>query len=99
MIIVMGTIRAPAAAMDRLRAPMEAVIKATRAEDGCIDYGYGEDVLDPGLIRIMERWRDRAALEAHFKTPHMALWKSQREAEGVGERRIFVHQADDGEAL
>ena len=99
MIIVMGTIRAPAAAMAALRAPMAAVIEATRAEDGCIDYGYAEDVLDPGLIRIAERWRDRAALEAHFKTPHMAAWKTQREALGVGERRISVHQADEGETL
>ena len=99
MIIVMGTIRAPAAAMATLRAPMAAVIEATRAEDGCIDYGYAEDVLDPGLIRIAERWRDRAALEAHFKTAHMAAWKTEREALGVGERRISVYQADEGETL
>ena len=99
MIIVMGTIRAPAAAMPCLRAPMAAVIEATRAEDGCIAYAYAEDLFDPGLIHIAERWRDRAALEAHFKTPHMALWKQQREAAGVGGRNISLYEAGEGEAL
>ena len=31
-------------------------------EDGCIDYAYAEDVLEPGLIRVSEVWRDQAAL-------------------------------------
>ena len=46
---------------------MAEVVAASRAEDGCIDYAYAEDMLDPGLIRVIEAWRDQAALDRHFK--------------------------------
>lgn len=93
MIVVIGTVRAPAQALDALREPMAAVVTASRAEDGCLEYAYGADVLDPGLIRVSEVWRDRAALEAHAKTPHMDAWRAAREALGVGERRLSLFEA------
>ena len=93
MIVVIGTIRAPVDAMEKLRAPMAAVVAASRAEDGCIDYAYGWDVLDPGLIRVSEVWRDQAALDRHVKTPHMDPWRAVRTELGVGERRIFRYEA------
>ncbi len=31
---------------------------------------------EPGLIRVFEAWRDQAALDAHFQTPHMAAWRA-----------------------
>ena len=43
---------------------MRAMVEASRAEDGCLGYSYAEDVLEPGLIHVAERWRDRAALVA-----------------------------------
>ena len=43
---------------------MAKVIAATLQEDGCIQYAYGQDVLDPELIHIAEKWRDMAALKA-----------------------------------
>ena len=34
-----------------------------------------QDLADPELFRIVERWRDEAALGAHFATPHMAAFQ------------------------
>jgi quinol monooxygenase YgiN len=76
VIFVIGTIRVPADAMERLRPAMATVIDATRKEDGCITYAFGEDVLEPGLIRVSEVWRDEASLEAHRTQPHMGPWKA-----------------------
>jgi quinol monooxygenase YgiN len=56
------------------RADDASVIAATRAEDGCLAYAYSHDALDPEVIHVTEKWRDRAALDAHFQTPHMATW-------------------------
>ena len=53
---------------------LPAVISATRAEDGCEDYGCYEDTQQPGRYVFVERWRDQAALDRHLTTPHMAAW-------------------------
>jgi quinol monooxygenase YgiN len=95
MIVVIGTIRCPVEAMDALRGPMATVVDASRAEDGCIEYAYGEDMLEPGLIRVSEVWRDQAALDRHFTQPHMDAWRAARALLGVGGRRIYLYEAGE----
>ena len=99
MIVVVGQFRLPAARMDEARPVMAKVMLATRAEAGCVEYNYAEDVLDPGLIRVSELWQSRAQLAAHMQTPHMALWVQERTGLGLTERSISVFEADDGAAL
>lgn len=74
MIIVMGHAKLGTGEIDRLAAEMEAQIKATRAEDGCLHYGFSRDVLDPDTLVISERWRDNEAIAVHFASPHMAAF-------------------------
>ena len=99
MIVVVGQFRFPEERMDEARGVMRTVIEATRAELGCIQYNYGEDVLDPGLIRVSELWQSRAQLDAHMQTPHMATWQRIRATLGLSERAITVYEADEGTAL
>ena len=63
MIVVIGSFRVPPSMVEVVRPAMEAMITASRAEEGCIEYSYALDVLDQGLVRVSEKWRDRAALE------------------------------------
>jgi quinol monooxygenase YgiN len=91
-LIVAGTVRAPAANIEGLRPHMARMMAASRAEDGCVAYGYAEDVAEPGLIHVFEIWRDQAALDAHFKTPHMAAWRAQWPSFGVSERRLIAYE-------
>lgn len=57
-----------------IRAALSAVVAATRAEDGCEEYGCYEDTQQSGRFVFVERWRDKAALDRHLATPHMADW-------------------------
>lgn len=76
---------------------MENMIAASRAEEGCIAYAYAMDVLDKGLVRVSETWRDREALEAHFRTAHIAEWRAQVSALAVTERDLIAYETvDDG---
>jgi quinol monooxygenase YgiN len=59
-----------------IQAALSAVIPATRAEDGCDDYGCYEDTQATGRYVFVERWRDQAALDRHLASPHMAAWMS-----------------------
>jgi quinol monooxygenase YgiN len=44
------------------------------------------------LIRVFERWRDQAALDAHFQTAHLAAWRAVWPSFGVSERRLFAYE-------
>ena len=99
MIVVVGQFRLPASRMAEAHPVMARVMTATRAEDGCVQYNYAEDVLDPGLIRVSEVWQSRAQLAAHMQTPHMKLWIAERVGLGLTERSITVFEADDGVPL
>jgi len=99
MLLIIGTIRLPAENVSAARDAMAAMANASRAEDGCIEYGYAEDVLVPSLIHIKERWRDRAALDAHFQAPHIADWRAAWPALGIGERSLTLYDVDDGQPI
>ena len=89
-VLVIGEFRFPVENLEKAREPMARVIAATRAEAGCELYSFAEDVIEPGLFRISERWSSRAALDAHFATPHMKIWQDEREALGLHGRRLSI---------
>jgi quinol monooxygenase YgiN len=95
MLIILGTVRLPPQNLAGAHAAMAAMVEASRAEDGCVEYGYAQDVLEPGLIRVTEVWRDRAALDAHFATPHLAAWRAQWPGLAISDRRLLVYDAAD----
>ena len=99
MIAVLGSFRFPLEAVEQARPLMRAVIAATLAEPGCRSYSYAEDVAEPGLFRVTELWDGRAALSAHFDTPHMRHWVEQRAALGFHDRRIALHPLGVAEEL
>ena len=87
-LLIISTFRLPP---DRLAAAarpvMQRMIDASRAEPGCVAYGYAEDVLDTGLIHVTERRADQAALDRHFASPHIAQWRGTWSSLGIGEPR------------
>ncbi len=96
MIIVMGTVRVPVENIEQIRPMMAKVIAATVAEDGCIAYSYSQDLFDPELIHVSEKWRDEGALKAHFGTDHMKLWAEERATLGLFDRNIRTFATDEG---
>jgi quinol monooxygenase YgiN len=99
MIVLTGTIRIPADKLDQARPLMQAVIEATRKEDGCLFYSFGEDVLQPGLIVVAEAWRDEASLGAHLGSSHFAAWRDAGAELGVSDRQLTVYEAVSSKPL
>jgi len=93
MLVILGTIRLPPERLAAARGPMAAMVAASRAEEGCIDYAYAEDVLEPGLIRVSEIWRNQAALDLHFQTPHIAAWRAAWPDLSIHDRRLTAYDA------
>jgi len=97
MILVVGHFRVPVESLAAIRPLMGKVIAETVREDGCMEYAYAEDVSEPGLVRVSEKWRDRACLAAHFASPHMADWQRERAALGLHDRNIRIWDVGEGE--
>jgi quinol monooxygenase YgiN len=95
MILVSGHFRLPAERIEEARAAMAKVIAASLAEPGCRAYSYAEDVREPGLFRVHEKWDSRAALEAHFTTVHMREWQQVRETMGFHDRAVVAYDVGD----
>ena len=91
-LIVAGTVRVPPERIETFRPYMQAMIESTRQEAGCLEYSYAVDVLDPGLVRVFEVWRDHASLAAHFTTSHMVEWRSMWGNFGVSDRRLIAYE-------
>ena len=98
-LIIAGTVRVPPENLEAFRPHMQAMLEASRAEDGCVEYAYAEDVAEPGLIRIFEVWRDPAAIDAHFQTAHMAAWRAAWPQFGVSDRRLFAYEVASHRAI
>ena len=74
MLIVAAEIVVEAGAVEGVREVLGTTEQETRKEPGCLTYAFSVDINDPTMVRIFERWESMAALEAHFKTPHMAVF-------------------------
>ena len=92
MLLIVGTVRLPSENLDRARPAMLAMAEASRAEVGCLEYGYAEDVFVPGLIHVKELWTDQAALDAHFASAHLQAWRASWPALGLGNRDLQVYE-------
>lgn len=72
----------------------DALIRLTgqsREEVGCLEYTLLEDPDDPARLSIYERWADRAAIDAHDRTPHVVAFVARLDellAEPLAVRRL-----------
>lgn len=83
-IIVTGPITIDPADRDKAVALMRPMVEASRAEAGCISYGFYEDPLEAGAFRVVEEWESEEALDAHFQEPHMAAFLG-----GIGSIKVL----------
>lgn len=92
MLLIVGTIRVPEDKVDAARPEMRRMVESSRAEQGCVEYSYAQDVFDPGLIHVKELWTDRESLDRHFATAHIAQWRAAWPTLGIGDRKLRVYE-------
>jgi quinol monooxygenase YgiN len=95
MIIVTGRIVVREGALQKLRPAMEAMIKASRSEPGCLEYYYGTDLTNADAFIVLEKWETWEALDAHFERPHLKAWRAALAALGLVSRDMIA--ADERE--
>lgn len=66
MLIVGGSFEIEPKDRDAFIASRLDAMRASRAEDGCIEYTFSADPLDDGRVMLFERWESQEALDAHM---------------------------------
>lgn len=99
MLIVLAKAEVGDGAIAAARDAIAAMVKASNAEDGCLSYTFTQDILDPSTMYIVEKWKDEAALVAHFQAPHMAAFQQALGELDVQVSEAIKYQADDGAPL
>ena len=98
MIIVAAKIRTKPGKRDDFIKAAQSVIAATRAESGCLRYELYASTEDVNGLMYFEEWANRAALDAHMKTPHLVAFKKLREERGMidGQSDVRMFEATAG---
>jgi quinol monooxygenase YgiN len=92
MIVVVGRVKTDADKRDEMVRIAQTVAAASRAEAGCISYGVYEDTENSDEFVFVEEWESDAALQQHFRTPHIAEFMGAIPSAIVGAPDVKFHQ-------
>jgi quinol monooxygenase YgiN len=66
MVIVGGTFEVEPSQRESFLAGRMDVMRASRAEPGCLEYTFAADPLDASHVVLFERWASQEDLDAHL---------------------------------
>ncbi|HWF17228.1 MAG TPA: putative quinol monooxygenase [Acidimicrobiales bacterium] len=66
IVIVQGVFSVDGSERDRFVEASVEGMRASRQEDGCLEYVMAADPLDPERVVLSERWESMEHLEQHF---------------------------------
>ncbi|MSP44224.1 MAG: antibiotic biosynthesis monooxygenase [Alphaproteobacteria bacterium] len=99
MLVISGEIKVAPESRAKAVAAMIRVEQATRKETGCLTYTFYADLEDPNCLRIFEEWESDAALAAHFKVPHIAVFRTEMAEVKVLSRQIKKYEVSGSSTL
>ncbi len=92
MILISGTMEIDPAKRERALVAAAAVVAASLAEPGCVQYGVWANPNDPGRFHLFEEWESMQALVAHEETPHVAAFVREVPELGVRSMEIWRYE-------
>ena len=64
MLIIAGTITVHPADRDRFLESRRETVARARAMNGCLEYAFSADAVDPACVRLFERWESQDNVDA-----------------------------------
>ncbi len=99
MLTVVAIVESSANDIQALRAAFADMETASRAEVGCLDYTFCQEISNPNTLRINELWESMDALQEHFATEHMAKFNVAIAAHPPKSMTLRVHELGQERAL
>jgi quinol monooxygenase YgiN len=77
VIIALGNIYAQVGRRDEVRELMRGTQSQVREQPGCLSYEFAETLEEPGRFIVVQRWRDRAAIDEHYRSRAFADYQAR----------------------
>jgi len=77
--------------LEQFLAAAKSVIAASRAEAGNISYTLYQDPYERTVFFFFEEWKDQAAIDFHFKTPHFTAFGIELRDLAAGPAAITIY--------
>ncbi|MDW3219460.1 MAG: putative quinol monooxygenase [Acidimicrobiales bacterium] len=97
MILVIGDVTLAPGSRDEALALSRDHVARSRTEPGCISHDVHLHADDPDRIVFVERWADRAALDAHFAVAASRDFARALTALAAQAPRMDVYETDGGD--
>ena len=72
--VIIARLQVRAGSEDAVAEAVEALVRPSRAEPGCLAYYGHRSADDARVFAFYERWANEAAYVAHTETPHFERW-------------------------
>lgn len=94
MIIVIAKVKPKKGMKKNIIEKAENLIKSTRNELGCIEYGLYEPCDDTGLVFI-EKWENKDSLKSHLAQDHFIKFGEDTKKFLAEDLEISVYSSDE----
>jgi len=96
LIIVLAEITFKENITNEIIDESKALIKASLAEEGCIDYKLFNPIDQDNSLLFLEKWKEKSYLELHLKQPHFINFHSDF-GDLMEKREISVYSSEEVE--
>lgn len=95
MIVALGDVLVQVPQREAAAAVMLSTQQRVRVEPGCISYAFSELVGEPGHYVLLQRWQDRASLDAHYRGGAFSAYQTDITPLLVRTSELEVHVAQE----
>ena len=95
MIVIHSEVPVAPESREEARKLLQTVAAESRAEDGVLSYHVTSDIENPNTFRIVERYEDEAANEAHESSDHVQQFQTEMEPLLAAEAELSVFEVTD----
>ena len=99
MLVITAVVQSSAADIEALKDALAEMETASRAEEGCQDYTFLQELSNPDVLRINARWESMEALQKHFATPHMAKFNEAMAAHPPKSMDLAINELGEAREL
>lgn len=89
--LITARLKVRADQVDAFIAKAAGLVAASRAEAGCISYTLYQEPADRTSFFFFEEWKDQAAVDFHFATPHFTGLDAWLPAMLAGAPTVIIH--------
>ncbi len=95
MIVALGDVYVQVPGREAAVEAMLAEQRAAREQDGCVSFAFAEALGEPGHYVVTQRWSDRDALDAHYRSEAFFHYQAAIAPLLVRDSELTLHSVAD----